>query len=185
MDNKDYENIDILKELDVIFETEEKEIETPVLLEENIIIEEPIKLKKKNTILSSFIFLWKYLLTSSLIFWVLMITTNYSAYISIAKSYMFKSEMQATSQKLISSVEASNIKNKYSEEKIIELEETEKEEKLSIKQMKKQQDKKNIDFNIEITPYENRVIIPKIYIFFILLFFHLFNWKFFFFFGFF
>ena len=91
-----------------------------------------------------------------------MITTNYSAYISIARSYVFRSEMQATSQKLISSVEASNIKNKYSEEKITKLEKDEKDEKLSIKQMKKTQDKKNINFNIEITPYENRVIIPRI-----------------------
>jgi hypothetical protein len=28
--------------------------------------------------------------------------------------------------------------------------------------MKKEQDKKDINLNIEITPYENRVIIPKI-----------------------
>jgi hypothetical protein len=28
--------------------------------------------------------------------------------------------------------------------------------------MKKQQDKKNLDLNIEITPYQNRVIVPSI-----------------------
>ena len=177
MTNKDYENDDILKELEAVFGTNENNIETTNVLEEiikeneilqnNIVwenktIEEPKITEKKHTIFSSLIFFGKYLLTSSLIFWVLMITTNYSAYISIARSYVFRSEMQATSQKLISSVEASNIKNKYSEEKITKLEKDEKDEKLSIKQMKKTQDKKNINFNIEITPYENRVIIPRI-----------------------
>lgn len=120
--------------------------------------------KKRNSFISSIIFLAKYVITSSLIFAVLLITTNYSAYLNIAKSYIFKWEMASTQQKLISSVEASNIKEKYSEETLLELEKKEKEsEKLSIKQMKKEQDKKNINLNIEITPYENRVIIPKIW----------------------
>ncbi|NCC71647.1 hypothetical protein EOM09_08805 [bacterium] len=70
--------------------------------------------------------------------------------------------MQATSQKLISSVEASNIKEKYSEEKINEIQEEQEEANLSIKQMKKEQDKEDIDLNIQITPYENRIVIPKI-----------------------
>jgi hypothetical protein len=33
---------------------------------------------------------------------------------------------------------------------------------MSIRKMKKQQDKKDINLNIDITPYQNRVIIPKI-----------------------
>ncbi|MFC1797780.1 hypothetical protein ACFLY2_00970 [Patescibacteria group bacterium] len=66
-------------------------------------------------------------------------------------------------QRLVNSVEAANIKEKYSEEKVKEIETENKEaDKLSIKKMKKDQDKENIDLNIEITPYENRVIIPKI-----------------------
>lgn len=184
MTNKNFENIDVLKELDFSagIETEEinieslnyfsdDNIETINITEENseeidilknIDEKEYMVVKKKNTLVSSVLFISKYILTSSLIFAVLLVTTNYSAYISIAKSYIFEWELQASRQKLISSVEASNLKEKYSEEKIAELEKSEESEKLSIKQMKKEQDKKNINLNIEITPYENRVIIPKI-----------------------
>jgi len=71
--------------------------------------------------------------------------------------------MKTTEQNLISSVEASSIKEKYSEEKIIDLKKEKKEQnKLSINKMKKEQDKENINLNIDITPYENRIIIPKI-----------------------
>lgn len=119
-------------------------------------------LKKKNKFTVSIIFITKYVITSSLIFAVLLVSTNYNAYLNIAKNYLFKWDLQATSEKLISSVEASSIKEKYSEEKLIKLKESQKSEKLSIRQMKKEQDKKNIDLNIEITPYENRVVIPKI-----------------------
>jgi hypothetical protein len=33
---------------------------------------------------------------------------------------------------------------------------------MSIRKMKKEENKKNINLDIEITPYENRIIIPKI-----------------------
>lgn len=182
MTNKELNNIDVLWELESSFEKKQNDInfdniETINIPEEynilkssskNIDILETIEksdslvIKKKNAFFSSVIFITKYLLTSSLIFLVLLVATNYSAYINIAKSYIFKSELQASSQKLISSVEAWNIKEKYSEEKIMKLEQSEQSDKLSIKQMKKEQDKKNINLNIEITPYENRIIIPKI-----------------------
>ncbi|MFK7780403.1 MAG: sortase [Candidatus Gracilibacteria bacterium] len=131
-------------------------------ISENINENKYIIVKKKNSFVSSILFITKYILTSSLIFAVLIVTANYSAYINIAKSYIFKSEMQAITQKLITSVEASSIKEKYSEEKIIEIEQSEETEKLSIKQMIKEQDKQNVNLNIEITPYDNRVVIPKI-----------------------
>lgn len=171
MENKNLENFDILGELDSLDFSIDDNIKTIDISEDNsqnidilknINEEENIIVKKKNRLFSSMIFITKYILTSSLIFAVLLVTTNYSAYVNIAKSYIFKWDLQASSQKLISSVEASNLKEKYSEEKIAELEEREEAEKLSIKQMKKEQDKKNINLNIEITPYENRVIIPKI-----------------------
>ena len=120
--------------------------------------------KKRNSFLSWIIFLTKYIITTAFIFVVLLAATNYSAYINIAKSYVYSWELKANKQKLITSVEASNIKEKYSEEKKEEIIIEKKEEnKLSIKRMKREQDKENIKLNIEITPYNNRIIIPKIW----------------------
>jgi hypothetical protein len=59
-------------------------------------------------------------------------------------------------------VEASVIKEKYSQEKLKEIESEAEDSKQSIRKMKKFQDKENIDLNIDITPYENRIVIPKI-----------------------
>jgi hypothetical protein len=91
---------------------------------------------------------------------MLLLTTNYAAYINIVKSYLYSEESIATQEKLISSVQASVIKEKYSKNKKIK--ENSSNKKLSIKKMKKNQDKKEVNLNIEITPYENRIIIPKI-----------------------
>ncbi|MDD2871078.1 MAG: sortase, partial [Candidatus Gracilibacteria bacterium] len=119
---------------------------------------------KRNNFVSGIVFLSKYILTSSLIFGVLLVSTNYSAYLSVAKSYIFKGELENKQQALISSVEASSIKDKYAEEKLkqIETETGEIDSELSINKMKKSQDKENINLDIEITPYENRIVIPKI-----------------------
>jgi hypothetical protein len=94
----------------------------------------------------------------------LLVASNYSAYYNIAKSYVFADQAEQTTRGLINSVEAANIKDKYVEEN----EETKLEEQttdknnLSVRSMKKKQDKESIPFDIEITPYENRIIIPKI-----------------------
>ena len=94
-------NNDILKELENsndFLSDIEKIQEYNLSLEENkinytyeIIVngkEEKEELKEKqNMFLSWFIFLIKYITTSSVIFWVLLVTTNYSAYMNIAKSY--------------------------------------------------------------------------------------------------
>jgi hypothetical protein len=77
--------------------------------------------------------------------------------------------MQITEQRLVTSVEASNIKENYIDEAKKKIEEHKiyqstselKETKLSLKKLKKKEDKKDISLNIEITPYSNRVIIPK------------------------
>jgi len=120
---------------------------------------------KRNSLISWFLFLTKYLLTSSLIFWVLLVSTNYGAYMSLAKSYIFKWELENKEQRLISSVEASSIIEKYAEVKTKEIESKllEEESALSIKKLIKTQDKENLKLNIEITPYENRIVIPKIW----------------------
>lgn len=62
------------------------------------------------------LFLVKYLSTSTLIFALLMVTANYSAYINIAKGYIYQEEMAQSSKKLITSVAASEL----TEEKIEE-----------------------------------------------------------------
>ncbi len=108
---------------------------------------------------------FKYLFSSSLIFALLLFSTNYSAYINLIKNYVNKTELEVTKQNIISSVEAANIKEKYKIEKLKELQtkkEEAKKDRLSIKKMKKSQDKESLNLSIEITPYENRVIVPRI-----------------------
>ncbi len=146
-------------------------VNNEILIQEEIIKETLKKvtkkedIKNKKSIIFWIIFISKYILTSGLIFWILLISTNYSAYTSIAKSYIFKWELENKQQRLMSSVDASSIKEKYIEDKIkkVNLEENIQDTELSIKRMKKEQDKESINLNIEITPYENRVIIPKIW----------------------
>lgn len=124
--------------------------------------------KKRNSITSWIIFLTKYIITSSFIFMILLVATNYNAYINIVKSYIYAEELLVNEQKLISSVNASSIlKDKFIEKKQIETEnnkeDEENENRLSIKKLKKEQKEQDINLDIEITPYENRVIIPKIW----------------------
>jgi len=69
-----------------------------------------------------------------------------------------KEEVQKTSAGIINSVEATKIKSIVSNE----IEESKEEEKLSISKYKKELNNKDIKLDIEITPYTNRVIIPKI-----------------------
>ena len=125
---------------------------------EIIVEKDNIDNKKRNSILSWMIFLIKYLTTTSVIFWVLLVTTNYSAYTNIAKSYLMSEEIKKTSANLINSVEATKINEVISQK----IEEEKLEEKLSISKYKKELDNRDINLNIEITPYTNRVIIPKI-----------------------
>lgn len=132
-----------------------------VIPEKNIQVSPDIT---KNKMSSSLYFIGKYMLTSSLIFGILLVGTNYSAYYNVVKSYIFKQQAQQQAKWLISSVEASNIKEKYKKEINKEKsEDTIAQEALTIRGIKKQQDKQDIKLNIEITPYENRVIIPKIW----------------------
>ncbi len=165
------ENIDILKEIENSLnfsdEVENKEItktedKINVYHYETFVTWE-IKEKKHNYVIGWFVFLWKYIVTSSLIFGLLLVTTNYSAYINIAKSYVLKDQVESTTKWILNSVEASNLKEKVSEEELAENKKEESNQKLTIKKYKKDLDKENIDLNIEITPYANRVIIPKIW----------------------
>jgi hypothetical protein len=72
--------------------------------------------KEKSKILSGIFFGVRYMLTTSLIFGVLLVTMNYQAYYNIAMSYINVEDLQNQSRGLISSVEASNITEKFQDE---------------------------------------------------------------------
>lgn len=166
------ENKDILNELDFLQEIENhlendnlvSEItDNSAKLDKTInyryeVIVTKNKVKKQNVVLSWFIFLIKYLTTSSVIFWVLLITTNYSAYMNMAQSYLMKDNVEKTTSWLLNSVEAAKVSDIISEK----IDENQEEEKLSIKKYKKELDAQNINLNIDIAPYTNRLVIPKI-----------------------
>ncbi|MDR2411819.1 MAG: hypothetical protein LBD88_04605 [Candidatus Peribacteria bacterium] len=88
------QELDILKELENSLDITNKTKEgSQITFIYEVIVNEP---KKKNRLLSSGIFFIKYIATSSLIFLILLVTTNYSAYISIAKSYIMKEKVEET-----------------------------------------------------------------------------------------
>lgn len=157
------ENKDVLSDLD-FFEELNNSLENNIIgnnvitfkYETIVTKNENIK-ENKNMIISWLIFFVKYITTSSVIFWVLLVTTNYSAYTNIAKSFVMKDEAKKTTSKLLNSVNAANITNIVSEK----VTEEKKDEKLSIKKYKKELDAKDINLDIEIAPYSNRIIIPK------------------------
>ena len=111
--------------------------------------------------------LLKYISTSFLIFAVLILTTNYSAYIELLKSDLYSDKIQKESSSLINSVEASKIKSSIQEKEEIKKRVDEeisksKKSKYSLKNLSLETNKEKPKLDIEITPYENRIIIPKI-----------------------
>gem|GEM_PF-5529709 len=63
------------------------------------------------------VFLFKYISTSALIFAILLLSTNFSAYRNIAMSYIFQKDFEAKSQSLLNSVEASSLSEHFEEQK--------------------------------------------------------------------
>ena len=135
--------------------------------------------KEKNKsiarLLSASIFGAKYLVTSVFIFGALLLSTNYAAYTNIAKSYLFEDQIALESQTLLNWVDASYIKKeeeivvekKTKQEREEEIKKAEKEteniqNQFSIKKLVDKLDKEDINLDIAIVPYENRIIIPKI-----------------------
>ncbi len=144
----------------------DEEYEKDFLLLKNILSDDKEILEKKrlfsfSNIKISFSFLTKYILTSTCIFALLMVTTNYKAYVNIANSYIKKDEMTATNNSLINSVKATNITNINKEEQ-----KKDKKEDANLNNSLKsfvdlKEEKPSLD--IDITPYENRIVIPKIW----------------------
>ena len=133
--------------------------------------------KKENKFLKQFyssaIFGLKYITTSVAIFGVLLVSTNFSAYSTIVKSYVFKNDTQKEEVSLLNSVNADQVEEKKTihkktkkeilkefEEKTIKKEN--KVDYFNIKKIIANTSSKNIDLGINIVPYENRIVIPKI-----------------------
>ena len=113
--------------------------------------------KHPLNIIHKIIFLFKYLVTTSLIFWILLLTTNYNAYFNIINSYIYKEELENKSKWLITSVKASEIKennkNKTKQTKNKENIENEKENvisKYSIKRLVNSSDNEKLSMDIKI-----------------------------------
>lgn len=139
-------------------EKNEENILNLLIWESNIF---EVKEKKSFNIFKNIWFLVKYLMTSSAIFFLILLTTNYSAYINIANSYLNKEKMEETQKSLINSVEATNITitESGSEEKNKKLAENVNDSFKNFIDTKSE----NPSLGISITPYENRIIIPKIW----------------------
>ncbi len=132
----------------------------------------------KPSMLSNWIFALRYVLTSVFIFSVLLLTTNYSAYLDIAKSYIFEDEINRQTETLLNSVSAWEINaeeqpikeeviKKTKQQRKTELKKQEeksdiKEDKYAIKRLVAHMNKEEIDLSVSLVPYENRIVIPKI-----------------------
>jgi len=131
---------------------------------------------KKSKILHYFIFTLKYSFTSGFIFMMLLVSTNFSAYFNVAKWYVFQWKLQESEQSLINSVQAGNIETDNKEVEKIVLEARDKKYEDKAKEMGEKDEKvfhsinkiaakaksSDVNLDIEIAPYENRIIIPKI-----------------------
>ena len=168
------EQNDILNELDNISlnieedNIQDEDINITKLLEDIDSINIKTEKNQIKIFLNWFIFITKYIFTSIFIFSILLVTTNYSAYYNIVRNYVFEEELQLESKWIISSVEASNIKEKFEkqikeENELIKNSENEKTSNYSIRKLVNISNKNDINLNIEITPYQNRIVIPKIW----------------------
>jgi len=161
----------ITKECKILLENE-SEFSTPEI--ENI--QTPEVLTQKQGFVSSasksFVFLIKYLSTSLCIFWVLLAVSNYSAYSNIIYSFIYAEEMEKNEVSMMQSVSASEIDSKAWSKEVNtfasldqDIEEVKTEYTPSMHSLWKliaKTKEDSIDLWIDITPYENRIVIPKI-----------------------
>ena len=158
------------------FKTKKTETKNSVKSEKWEKVVEKIKIQTRllKQFIHTSIFWIKYILTSVAIFWVLLVSTNFSAYSNIMESYIFENEHNETATSLLNSVSAGEVKEKdiiYKKTKAEQIEEfkekTEKTEKSQnaffMKQIISKTENEDIDLWINIVPYENRIVIPKIW----------------------
>ncbi len=125
------------------------------------------KVNSEIKIIKTFISIIKYIATTVTIFAVLLLTANYSAYISVAKSYIFADQIKMEAKSLLSSLEASQITENI--KKDIRIKQNINSERLmswntrySFKKLTLDTSKNKPSLDIQITPYENRLLIPQI-----------------------
>lgn len=121
-----------------------------------------------RTLFGYAVFCLQFLMTSAVIFLFLLVTTNYSAYITLARSYLLPGELSAGSESILNSIQASSLIFKEREEFVKEQQETtanlqkERSQQHSIKQLMTMANKEDKPMSVEITPFSNRIVIPKI-----------------------
>ena len=121
------------------------------------------KTKKQARFLIFLIGFLKYIATSATIFAILLLTANYRAYLDLAESYLNPKATKIASANLLNSVKASKITKAIQTKKHIKQKITKHSKKAyDLKKITLDTYKKDIKLDIEITPYENRLIIPKI-----------------------
>lgn len=159
-----------LEKVKIIEDTIDKDIHKVNITEEKISFIKNIK--------NSTIFLIKYISTSSMIFILLMWITNYSSYKTIALSYLAPEKLDQKQEQLYSAIESNNVSKEETKEEKVNILEQELIEKIkeeqkdwmtknktyhSMSKLLFKTEKENINLDIEIAPYENRVVIPKIW----------------------
>lgn len=164
----------ISEELDVLSEISNQQEKEDVILNNEIQISTS---EKKVWFFSKFIwnfvFLAKYIWTSTLIFVLLLSASNYSAYIEIARSYLNPEALEQNRNAMLASVNSTNLikQNSQTGEILDTIPETNLDQKINLVENKTyhSMDKlinttndENLNMQIDIVPYENRVIIPKI-----------------------
>lgn len=160
----DNENVDLLENIELVEKTEDTQVMNEDIFAEyntnyeiEAIAEE--KIEEKNKFKELLKFLASYITTSGAIFVLLIVGTNYSAYFQIAKSYLSDGD----STKMSASLET-----KIVDPEVVELNsatKAEEEENKNYHSMTKliyEANNENINLDINIAPYENRIIIPKI-----------------------
>ena len=138
--------------------------------ENSNIVSEIINEEKKETFLQKVkalsIFLVKYITTSSLIFFILLSITNYSAYIEIARSYLSPETFEKNKMEILSSVANSTIKENKKEKKLSTQEKiilTKNKTYHSMDKLLKWNYDEDLNLQVDIMPFENRIVIPKIW----------------------
>gem|GEM_PF-3137084 len=130
-----------------------------------------------------FKFVFKYIASSAFVFGALLIGTNYSAYTELAKNYVNPDRLENSEKLLYSSIldlnsnnslvelEDKNSLNKKEENKIIKKEKIKEEDIITISKNKvfhsvdklaSKNSKQDVNIDVDIVPFENRIIIPKI-----------------------
>ncbi len=186
MENSTHTDFDVLGDLEALNSSisigAQQEAEKTISIGEEVAFpahteEKPEEISEKKKWTLHYIgFMIKYCFTCGFIFMLLLVSTNFNAYFNIAKGYVFSWELEKNERWLINSVEAGSIVNNNEQiEKVILESRDEKYEK-KVKELEKKDEKifhsinkiatkaksQDINLDIEIAPYENRVIIPKI-----------------------